>query len=148
MGPFEVLDQHKSPPKGTCSFSGPGSAFSFDQVAWRVTSAKTMGSATVNSHPARFLRCSTRARVEIRKGEPVRYWIDPETRTIWKMQFSEPDALSKNGDLARWRMQRRSRSASLVLDLGVDPFQVTFIAGLIEWPETSKARFDRHESDT
>jgi hypothetical protein len=82
------------------------------------------------------------------KGEPVRYWIDPETRTIWKMQFSEPDALSKSGDLARWRMQRRSRSASLVLDLGVDPFQVTLIAGLVEWPETSKARFDRHESDT
>jgi hypothetical protein len=48
------------------------------------------------------------------KGEPVRYWIDPETRTIWKMQFSEPDALSKNGDLARWTVVWDSWNATKI----------------------------------
>jgi peroxiredoxin len=102
MGPFEVLDQHKSPTKYNYSFTGPGPAFSFDQVAWRVTSAKIMGSETVNSHPCKIVEVQYEGTRRNPKGEPVRYWIDSETKTIWKMQFSEPDALSKNGDLARW----------------------------------------------
>jgi hypothetical protein len=61
-----------------------------------------MGSATVNSHPGKSFEVQYEGTRRNPKGEPVRYWIDPETRTIWKVQFSEPDALSKNGDLARW----------------------------------------------
>jgi peroxiredoxin len=73
-----------------------------DEIAWRVVSAKVTGSETVQSHQCLIVAVQYEGERENPNDEPVRYWIDPETNTIWKMQFSEVDPLSTTGELAHW----------------------------------------------
>jgi len=75
---------------------------SLDEIAWRVTSAKVAGAETVRSHKCQIVSVLYEGKRPDTNGNSVRYWIDPETKTIWKMQFSEIDPLSKTGELAHW----------------------------------------------
>jgi peroxiredoxin len=97
-----VFDQQDRPTTVSRSCAGPGPAFSFDQIAWRVTSAKISGTETVHAHVCEIVEVQYEGARRNPNGEPVRYWIERATKTIWKMQFSESDILSKTGDLAHW----------------------------------------------
>ncbi|MGP0017783.1 MAG: TlpA family protein disulfide reductase [Candidatus Sulfotelmatobacter sp.] len=73
-----------------------------DEIAWRVASAKVAGAETVQSHKCQIVSVLYEGKRQNTNGSSVRYWIDPKTKTIWKMQFSEIDPLSKTGELADW----------------------------------------------
>lgn len=100
-----VFDQQDRPTTGSRPCAEPGPAFSFDQMAWRVTSAKISGTETVRGHICKIVEVQYEGTRRNPNGEPVRYWIEPATKTIWKMQFTKTDTLSKTGkagDLAHW----------------------------------------------
>ena len=62
----------------------PVSGFAFDRMAWRVAGARIEGTEEVQSHPCKIVEVQYE---DPRRG-PVRYWIDPATLTVWKMQVS------------------------------------------------------------
>ena len=97
-----VFDQQDRPTAVSRSCAGPGPAFSFDQMAWRVTSAKISGTETVHSRVCEIVEVQYEGARRNPNGEPVRYWVETATKTVWKIQFSERDALSKTGGLAHW----------------------------------------------
>jgi peroxiredoxin len=84
------------------SLAAPGPSVPFSEISWRVISAKISGPDTVQSHACQIVTVVYEGTRWNPNGEPVRYWIDPQTKLIWKMQYSEVDPLSKTGDLARW----------------------------------------------
>jgi peroxiredoxin len=105
MSGFDTVGADGKPVKNKRSFAGPGPHFSFDQVAWRVTSAKIVGTEELvagrNPKKCDVIEATYEPTNQNIK-EPVRYWIEPSSNTIWKFQFSERDPLSKSGDIFRW----------------------------------------------
>jgi cytochrome c biogenesis protein CcmG, thiol:disulfide interchange protein DsbE len=98
-----VFDQQDRPVSTSRSFAAPGPVFSFDEIAYRVTSARIVAIETVNTHICKVVEVKYEGGLHRKwKDEVVRYWIEPATNTIWKMQFSEPDPLSKTDEIVRW----------------------------------------------
>ena len=80
----------------------PGPSVPFSEISWRIIQARIVGSENVQSHSCDLVVVHYERDRRNQKGEPVRYWIDPQTDLIWKLQYSEVDPLSKTGQLARW----------------------------------------------
>ena len=80
----------------------PGDAFLFDQIAWRVAAARISGAETVHSHDCQIVDVQYDGGQRNPDGAPVRYWIEPSTGTIWKMQFAKVSSTGPAGGLARW----------------------------------------------
>jgi peroxiredoxin len=77
-----------SEPRARFSVAPPVSGFAFDRMASRVAGARIEGAEDVQSHPCKIVE----VQYEGPRHGPVRYWIDPATLRVWKMQFSEGDA--------------------------------------------------------
>ena len=84
------------------SLAMPGPFFSSDTIAARVRSAKLTGTEMVHSRSCEVVSVLYEGTRRNPKRIPIRYWIDPNNMTVWKMQFSELDPLSKTGELAHW----------------------------------------------
>jgi len=83
--------------------AGPGPPFlQFDQIAWRVVSARITGTETVRAHPCEIVEVQYEGKSRNPAGEPVRYWIEATNGTIWKMQFSEQDREQPASSPTRW----------------------------------------------
>jgi peroxiredoxin len=93
---------------------------SLDEIAFRVASAGIAGAETVQAHKCQIVSVQYEGKLQSTNGKSARYWIDPQTKTIWKMQFSEVDPLSKTGELAHWTVtwdswvENRAPSAWLI----------------------------------
>lgn len=98
----KVFDREGRPANAVIPARGPGPAFSFDEIAWKVISAKLAGIETVNLHLCKIVDVEYEGTRRNPKGEPDRYWIEPATGTVWKMQFSVPDFDLHPGSLVRW----------------------------------------------
>jgi cytochrome c biogenesis protein CcmG/thiol:disulfide interchange protein DsbE len=103
-GAAKITDRQGKPVQLSKSITSPGSSLltSFEQIAQKVVSAKITGSGTVHSLQCDIVDVQYEDTTRNPKGQPVRYWIEPATGTIWKMQFSEPDGSSTSGELANW----------------------------------------------
>lgn len=81
-----------------------GPPIALTEINWRVVDATITGSEAVQSHECRIVAVRYEVTRRTPGGNLVRYWIDPQTYLIWKVQFSQLDPLSKTTRLARWTM--------------------------------------------
>ena len=101
----ELTDAEGMPAKPGGPLAAPGSHLSFDQVAYRVTNAKLTGNETLEIGGQSRVCDVIEAIYELvnqNTGDPVRYWVEPSSNTIWKLQFSERNPVSKSEEIIRW----------------------------------------------
>jgi peroxiredoxin len=112
MGLIGIFDREGKPaPPDYLAFrslAGPGPSVPFSEISWRAISAKITGAETLKSHACQIVIVWYEDRRSHPNGGPVRYWIDPQTNLIWKMQYSAVDPLSKTAALARWTVSWES----------------------------------------
>lgn len=96
---LQIVDEHSKPAAATnVGFNGPGPVFDFAQIAWGVARARQIGNEMVRGHPCEIIEVQYENRRRNLAFQPIKYWIDPATNTVWKMQFDEPSQPS----IAHW----------------------------------------------
>jgi peroxiredoxin len=117
LGAFD--SQGKPAPEGQYGFAQPV-PHSLAEMARQVTSARIIGAETVQSHLCKVIAVQYEGKNKNPNRIPVKYWIDPATKTVWKTEFSEVDIFSKTGALADWTIvwdswvENQPPSASLI----------------------------------